>query len=530
MNRLRSVCETYADLALEGIPDDVIHLAGLQVANMLAAGMAGHDHGIGEATRGHRRNNDGPFFAFGSGVSDPSTACFVNAAASMSHDFDDYLYMGHTGHSAVFGALAACQDTGRSLETLLKAVIAANEIEGRLGGSTALGPHNGQMWAFIHRAGTAAAAAVARDLNPEAFCQAVALSLYAPPHPDLAGFMGGDAKYLTAATPAAEGLRLAELAEDGMRGNPNVYEAEDGFLDNYAYLPLPEVMDGAGETWVTRSLAFKPNPGCAYLQAPIDLMTDLLAEEGFGTEDVDSITVDVSLLTLLMEQHSKPHQSNGRLAPVTVTFSVPLSLAIVLREGELSPSHLNDDYLRKHRGDLRELGEHVTLRHSWERTASTLEGINGGIDLNPLLAEKGWTRTLGALRRMNDEHEGPSTVREGLRLVTSGNVGRLRGALRSPLDWDEFDFSQARMDGVKFHFGCELTVTLSDGREFRRSSLAHPGAGHDSRREQERLVERKLNRAGGDYFPDEGHTDPLMDLLRTPEDEHTRDLLELLRT
>lgn len=529
MNRLRSTCETYATLPYASVPEDVRQLARLEVANMLAAGMLGHEHGMSDKTRGLREQRTGPFFAFGSSVSDPSTACFVNAASGMAHDFDDYLYMGHTGHSAVFAALAACEAAGSSLETFLKAVVVANEIEGRLGASTVLGPHNGQMWAFIHRAGAAAAAAVAQKLDPEAFFQAVTLSLYAPPHPDLAGFMGGDAKYLTAATPAAEGLRLARLAADGMRGNPDVYEAEDGFLDNYAYLPLPELMDAAGETWVTRSLAFKPHPGCAYLQAPVDLMTRIVEEEDFEPEDVASITVEGSLLTLLMERHSEPYQSDGRLAPVTVTFSVPLSLAIVLREGTLSPAHLTDEYLQQHRGEILDLRERITLRHGWERTASTLEGISGGIDLNALLSEKGWTRALGALRRMRGEHGGPSAFREGLRLVVGGNVGRLRSALGSTLEWSEFDLAKARMDQVRFNFGCALEVHLKDGREHRRSALAHPGAGSDSTRRKGRLVEEKLRRAAGVHFDDPDRGNSLLASLRDSGDTPVSELLDTLQ-
>src|SRR5213078_1095549 len=35
---------------------------------------------------------------------EPAAAAYANAAASIAHDWDDYLYMGHTGHSAVWAA------------------------------------------------------------------------------------------------------------------------------------------------------------------------------------------------------------------------------------------------------------------------------------------------------------------------------------------------------------------------------------------------------------------------------------------
>src|SRR4051812_27758887 len=93
----------------------------------------------------------------------PLGQVYVGAAASMADDWDDYLYMGHTGHSAVPTAQAFSDDPARAL----LAQVAANEVAGRLGLALFVGPHNGQFWASIHCAGAAVAAGVALGLDAD---------------------------------------------------------------------------------------------------------------------------------------------------------------------------------------------------------------------------------------------------------------------------------------------------------------------------------------------------------------------------
>ena len=76
----------------------------------------------------------------------PAGEIYRSAAASIAHDWDDYLFMGHTGHSAVPAAAAFAGDPERALV----AQVAANEVAGRLGAALFLGPHNGQFWAYPH--------------------------------------------------------------------------------------------------------------------------------------------------------------------------------------------------------------------------------------------------------------------------------------------------------------------------------------------------------------------------------------------
>src|SRR6266513_2938618 len=83
---------------------------------------------------------------------------------------------------------------------------------GRIGAAALLGPHNGQMWAYIHN--IAGAVVGGRFLGPDAAAirNAIGIALAQPPYPLAAGFFGPDSKAVLAAGPLIEGMRAAELA------------------------------------------------------------------------------------------------------------------------------------------------------------------------------------------------------------------------------------------------------------------------------------------------------------------------------
>src|SRR5439155_6946410 len=196
----------------------------------------------------------------------PVGEVYAGAAASMAHDWDDYLYMGHTGHSAVWAARAFAPDADRALV----AQVAGDEVGGRLGAALLLGPHNGQFWSSIHCASAAVAAGVGLGLDRERLAHALAIALYQPPYGLWPGFMGPDTKLLTAAEPAVQGARAAQLSAEGLDGPLGVVEDRRGLLRHLAFAGRPAMLGELGRVWLTDTLAFKPFPGCAYLQPAVE--------------------------------------------------------------------------------------------------------------------------------------------------------------------------------------------------------------------------------------------------------------------
>src|SRR3954451_14338199 len=153
-----TICEQLgewaAGLTEAEIPGDVRIRAELQRRSIEAAAAAG----ASAAASFVQVAPDGPLGEI-----------YASAAASMAHDWDDYLYMGHTGHSAVPTARAFTDDPSRALV----AQVAAREVPGRLGLALCVGPHTGQFWPAIHCAGAAIARGVALGLDGERLSHAL---------------------------------------------------------------------------------------------------------------------------------------------------------------------------------------------------------------------------------------------------------------------------------------------------------------------------------------------------------------------
>src|SRR5947199_9971467 len=145
-----------ANLTLDQVPESVAERARLQAMNTVAGGLAGANAAGVTRLREATAYWAAPGMAGVVGTNDewePAAAAYANAAASIAHDWDDYLYMGHTGHSAVWAARAVADTTGADNDDVLAAQIAANEIEGRPGAAPFLRSHNGRFGPSIPRPG-----------------------------------------------------------------------------------------------------------------------------------------------------------------------------------------------------------------------------------------------------------------------------------------------------------------------------------------------------------------------------------------
>ena len=463
-----TVCEEMgawaAGLRLGDVPERVRERARLQVASILAAGSAGE-----AAARPFARvAPDGPV-----------GEVYAGAAASMAHDWDDYLYMGHTGHSAVWAARAFAGDDG---ERAAVAQIAGDEVGGRLGAALLLGPHNGQFWSSIHCAAGAVAAGVALGLDGPRLAHALAIALYQPPYGLWPGFMGPDSKLLTAAEPAGAGARAALLAADGVRGALDVVEDPRGLLAQLSFAPRPALLGALGEVWLTDTLAFKPHPGCAYLQAAVEAALTA----GAAADEVEAVDVEAGWLTAEMERLGL----RGGWTPVGVGFSVARSVAVALVAGRLTHAELDPDWLRAHRSEVEALAARVSVRHDWELTLRTLRGAaDAGASLRdvPLRA---WPRVA---RRARETGMAPG----GLDLRSLARRPGLRRELRRLLMRRPPRPGIAGIDtgALRMTFPCRLRIRLRSGRMLELDG-AEPGAAGRPLAEQRAVVERRAALAG----------------------------------
>jgi hypothetical protein len=332
----------------------------------------------------------------------------------------------------------------------LVAQVAANEVAGRLGLALFLGPHNGQFWASIHCAVGAVAAGVGLGLDAQRLAHALAIALYQPPYGLWPGFMGPATKLLTAAEPAVQGACAALLAAKSVQGSLEIIEDDRGLLTHLSFVGRPSAFGGLGEVWLSDTLAFKPYPGCAYLQAAVDAA--LSAE--VSPAEVREVEITGGYLTAAMEALGQ----RAGLRPVGVTFSAKLSVAVAIVAGRLTHNELSREWLADNESAIRELAVRMTVRHDWELTLATLQGAaRGGATLRevPLRA---WGR-VG--RRMRELHMTDSSL--GMRDM--GALARdprlLRRLRRAALGPGGGGTETLDTRALRMTFPCRLTLRRS---------------------------------------------------------------------
>jgi len=295
-------------------------------------------------------------------------AAYASTVFSCANDYDDYLFLAHTGHSACGVAAAVGYQNGAKTRDVLAAMVAANEAMGRLGASCLIGPQNGQLWTFVHLAGAVIAGARLDEQPADVLSSALSLAFFQPPHALWPGFGAASSKLLSAATPTLLGLLALEHAKSGMTGAEDALEGPQGFFDQFSYLPLKSVFDDLGTHFVTRSLSIKPVPGCAYVTAPIQVALKCAQDFGLATgrplrpEDIQRVRVSAGPMTIGMQRllghraERPPYISEG------VNFSVPLSVAVALLHGVMTPKELTHTALAEHREQLGAIANRVELK------------------------------------------------------------------------------------------------------------------------------------------------------------------------
>ncbi len=480
MTVIENIAGWSSGLSAEEVPGRVFDIARDQVLSVMGAVHAGAGCAGGRSVidAAETIGGDGPCGMYPGGDGGPMlNAILRNASLAMALDYDDYLFLGHTGHSAVCVPLAVGEAVGADVDTVLLAQVAANEIGGRLGASVVLGPHNGQMWAHIHLLGAAAAASRVLGLDGERTANAMSIALAEPVYALFPGFMGPQSKLLVASVPSVTGTLAAFLAAEGMTGPRAILEDPHGFWSHFSFVPLPFMMTGLGSAWVTDTIAFKAYPGCAYIDTAMDALFDVLerfaVEKGRPVEpaEVKEVRVEASLLTVAMNAMAGGYMDTARLSPTNINFSLSVSVAIGLLAGRLTGAELTDEYLEENRREILSLASRVSLEHSAGLTVRFIRAIDEAVDLEAMLAELDWRTLLGARHGLRRHMRSVATM--GLRETLDAwrdldledrtflkSLVSLSGFFRAA---PGYDLGRSRLEDLRMPFGARVHLMLRDG-------------------------------------------------------------------
>lgn len=294
----------------------------------------------------------------------PSTAAWINGAASHSVEFDDTFREAvyHPGCPVISAALALAEDRDIDGARLLAAITIGYEISTRIG--AAVMPSH---YKYFHTTGTAgvfgAAAAGAALLAPgDATVMRHALATAGTFASGLQQAFRTETmtKPLHAGHAASVGVTSAMAAASGVTGAEDLLDGEAGFvaaMSEGARWDL--VLPGLGTDYNITRITFKNHGCCGHAFAALDAA--LALRPGLDLGDIEAIEVQGYKATLEVAGIADPQGAPD------AKFSTPYLLAHALVRGSVRLDAYDEDHLRD--PAIRQLLKRVTLREDPALTA-----------------------------------------------------------------------------------------------------------------------------------------------------------------
>jgi 2-methylcitrate dehydratase PrpD len=219
--------------------------------------------------------------------------------------------------------LAAGELTHADASTLLDAYVVGFELECRLGAIMNPRHYHERGWHCTSSIGTiGAAAAAARVFGLASPVIRHALGIAASSACGLKENMGSMVKPLHAGMAARNGVMAARLAQRGFTASPHAIEGPQGYLVamDSEQRSLDVVAADLGTRWEINEtgVTVKLYPSCAATHPPLDALTEIVRREGFTSDQVAAIDVDVDSMTPRLLIH--PNPATGLEAKFSMPF------------------------------------------------------------------------------------------------------------------------------------------------------------------------------------------------------------------
>ena len=247
---------------------------------------------------------------------------------------------GHYAASAVPAVLTTGQYVQASGRELVRALVLGSEVAARLQSILYQYRTRDQFYASVSGAlGVAANAGILLGLDEEQMEHALGLAA--------SGACGltshhleerHQTKALDRGRATEAGVLSALLAQQGFHGPKEVLTIENGFFDAFLGLRAAghQVLEGLGEDYLMRQVAYKRYPVGAPNLAPLYGLLQIMKVHDLGADDIDQIEVFVSRFAF--------HVVKTNLHP-SIHMETVLSLAAVY--GEVTFNHVHDPRYRE---------------------------------------------------------------------------------------------------------------------------------------------------------------------------------------
>jgi len=182
--------------------------------------------------------------------------------------------------------------------------------------------------------GPAVGAAKALNLDVNETAAAVGLAMSGVPLSMVN--LGTDAHYFESALMSLQGMIAAEMANVGLRGNPDIATYLTDYLGK-EYVAPDKMVEDLGKRWVLREIQVKKYPCCIILHRHIDLVIELKKKHNLPYGDIEVIEVLTSGRGEELVNRPEPKDEND------LQFSFQNALAAAMLDGDANLQHFTPD-------------------------------------------------------------------------------------------------------------------------------------------------------------------------------------------
>lgn len=257
------------------------------------------------------------------------------AMAAHSNDFDDMSISlnGHPSALLVPVVYAAAQKYKCTGAEMLAAYIAGVETDAILGKIFADGGHY-KGWNTTCLIGIfGAVAAAGRIMKLDRGQLANALGIAANEASGVKANYGTLSKDLAIGSAARKAMMAAECARLGMDSSADAFEGEFGLLSSLGGVDAEkakEIIGSHESDFVSPGLVMKPYPSCRGNHSGIEAATELSAQFGIGTDDVDRVVCYVDQAAHDTDRYEHPK------TPEQAKFSLAFCIGKVMTSGRVT--------------------------------------------------------------------------------------------------------------------------------------------------------------------------------------------------
>jgi 2-methylcitrate dehydratase PrpD len=355
-----NIASFVARTTAEDIPSEVFARAKRHVIDTLGVGI-GASRGpiariLSKVVRGEKAGE--AFLWDGSGRASASDAAWANGTLAHALDFDDGGVAPTPMHpsSPVLPAVWALGESRNlSGKEALSAYIVGLEVECKIASAISLShyDHGWHATGVLGVLGAVAGASRLAGLSREKV--RTALGIVASMAGGLRANFGTMTKPLHAGLAARNGLMATLLAEAGWSANPDILDAEKGFLNVFGCGEV-RPLDSLGNPFhfLSPGVSIKRFPTCSATHLCIEALLGLKQEYPIAADQVESIECGVHALS-----HEVLMKEPRVETPEQARFSLYFAMAVVLLEGSIELKHFASDTLG--REDVRALMKRVKV-------------------------------------------------------------------------------------------------------------------------------------------------------------------------